>query len=81
MLKITKMEDKAKKKNNIYLRLSSVAIQMGAIIGGFTWLGDYLDDSYKLKTPIWTIVLSLFGVMASMYLVFKEVKDINSSEK
>ncbi len=75
------MEEKRKKNNNIYLRLSSVAIQMGAVIGGFAWLGVYLDDKQKLKTPVWTIVLSLFGVAVSMYLIFKEVKDINSSDK
>lgn len=75
------MEDDPKKNYNIYLRLSSVAIQMAAVIGGFTWLGTYLDEKQKLKTPIWTISLSLFGVMASMYLVFKEIKNINSNEK
>lgn len=80
-LNIIDMEEKQKKNNNIYLRLSSVAIQMGVVIGGFAWLGVFLDDKYKLEKPIWTIVLSLFGVMASMYLIFKEVKNINSSDK
>jgi ATP synthase protein I len=72
-----KKDSKPEKKVNLYLRFTSVAIQMGAIIGGFTWLGTFLDDKQKNKTPIWTIVLSLFGVFASMYLIFKELKNIN----
>ena len=64
-----------------YLRLSSVVIQMGAIIAGFSWLGTYLDDRQKNEKPIWTIVLALTGVMASMYLIFKEVKNINRDDK
>lgn len=69
------------KKINIYLRLTGVAVQMGAVIGGFSWLGNYLDKSQHNKTPGWTIVLALFGVAVSMYLVFKEVQNISNSEK
>ncbi len=65
------------KKNNLYLRFTSVVMQMTAVIGGFSWLGVFLDDKYQLKTPIWTIVLALFGVFISMYLIFIEVKNIN----
>jgi ATP synthase protein I len=67
-------------KKNTYLRFTSVAIQMGAVIGGFTYLGTYLDAHQQLKQPIWTICLSLFGVLISMYLIFKEVKNINREE-
>jgi hypothetical protein len=75
------VEKKPEKKLNIYLRLSSVAIQMGVIIGGFSWLGTYLDGRQKNEQPIWTIILALSGVMISMYLVFKEVKNINRDDK
>ena len=74
------MEEKksdSDKKNNLYLRFTSVVMQMGAVIGGFSWLGVFLDNKYQLKTPIWTIILALFGVFISMYLIFKEVKNIN----
>lgn len=83
-LNIIEMEEDQKKKpekKNVYLRLSSVAIQMGVVIAGFTYLGVFLDEKQKLKTPVWTIVLSLLGVFISLYLIFKEVKDINSSDK
>ena len=61
------------KKGSSFARFSSLGIQMGVIIAFFTWLGTFLDDYYKLKTPWWTITLSLFGVIASLYLVIKEV--------
>ncbi len=56
-----------------YLRFSGLGIQMGIIIGGFAWLGNYLDGKYHNKTPWWTLGLSLFGVIAALYLMIKEV--------
>lgn len=56
-----------------YLRFSGLGIQMGIIIGGFAWLGSYLDDKYNNKTPWWTLGLSLFGVASALYLMIKEV--------
>jgi ATP synthase protein I len=70
-------KSKKDKNQNTYLRFTSVAIQMGVIIGGFTYLGVFLDKKQTNKTPIWTIVLSLFGVVISMYLIFKEVQKMN----
>lgn len=62
-----------KNQTSKYLRLSGIGIQMGIIIGGFAWLGSYLDDKYQNKTPWWTLGLSLFGVFAGLYLMIKEV--------
>lgn len=70
-----------KDKKNIYLRFTSVGIQMGVVIAGFTYLGSYLDGKQHTKQPIWTICLSLFGVITSMYLIFKEVKNISKEEE
>jgi predicted MFS family arabinose efflux permease len=67
-----------KKKANVYLRFSSIGIQMGGIIAFFTWLGTYLDKKQVTETPIWTIVLSLFGVAGSLYLVIREVRKIDN---
>ncbi|MDG1347026.1 MAG: AtpZ/AtpI family protein [Crocinitomicaceae bacterium] len=61
-----------------YARFSGIVIQMGVIIGLFSWLGTYLDDRYKTEN-IWAIVLALSGVFLAMYLVIKEV--INSSKE
>ena len=64
-------------KSNIYIRFSSIGIQMGATIFLFTWLGVYLDDYFKNKTPWLTIILSLFGVIGSLVLVIREVTKLN----
>ena len=61
------------RKSNVYIRFSSVAIQMAAVISVFTWLGVYLDDYFRSETPWLTIVLSLFGVIGSLALVIREV--------
>jgi F0F1-type ATP synthase assembly protein I len=64
-----------------YTRFSTVGIQMGIIIGGFTWLGTYLDKKYQNDTPWWTIGLSLFGVVAGLYLMIKEVINMNKDDE
>ena len=50
---------------------------MGGIIAFFTWLGTFLDKKQANETPIWTIVLSLFGVAGSLFLVIKEVSKMD----
>lgn len=74
------MEEKPEKdkKTNVYLRFSSLGIQMGVIIALFTWLGTYLDKKQVNETPVWTIVLSLLGVAGSLYLVIKEVRKMDN---
>jgi hypothetical protein len=69
---------KEKNKTNVYLRFSSLGLQMGGIIAFFTWLGTFLDKKQVNETPVWTIILSLFGVTASLYLVIKEVNKIDN---
>ncbi len=64
-----------------YARFSTLGIQMGVIIALFTWLGTYLDEKYHTKTPWWTIGLSLFGVTASLYLMIKEVINMNKDNE
>jgi F0F1-type ATP synthase assembly protein I len=37
------------------------------------WGGQKLDSHYKNITPVFTIVLSLLGIGASLYLVIKDL--------
>ena len=68
------MEENNKKSGiTKFARFSGLGVQMGAVIALFTWLGTFLDKKMATKTPWWTIGLSLFGVMAGLYLVIKEV--------
>lgn len=53
---------------------------MGAIIGLGAWGGNYLDTKYQFSKPIFTIVLSLLGIGIGLYLIFKEVKQLNKED-
>lgn len=77
---------KKENKNSKQKQLSKVAeysglgIQMAFIIGGFAWLGNYLDLRYSSKTPWVTIVLSLIGVSIGLYVALKGVIKKNKDE-
>jgi ATP synthase protein I len=75
------MKESDRRNASTFARFSAVGIQMGAIIALFTWLGTYLDERFLTKTPWWTIGLSLFGVVAGLFLVIKEVMKLNKDEK
>jgi|694.fasta_scaffold48109_3 F0F1-type ATP synthase assembly protein I len=75
------MEKKSSSTISKFARFSSVGIQMGVLIALFSWLGTYLDKKFLSKTPWWTIGLSLFGVFASLYLVIKEVINLNKEDE
>ena len=57
---------------NVYLKYSSMAFQMAATIGLFTFGGYELDKHLQTKTPYWTIALSLIGVAVSLISVIKD---------
>ncbi len=46
---------------------------MAVIIGVSAWGGTKLDEKYQTSEPYFTIVLSLLGIGASLYLTIKEV--------
>jgi len=70
-----KKSDLEGKKNsfNKYLRFSSIAIQMGVIIGAGALLGDWLDKTQENTFPIWTLVLVLLAIFGALYQVIREV--------
>lgn len=45
---------------------------MGVTIGLGAWGGQKLDQYYNNSTPVYTIVLSLLGIFAALYLVLKD---------
>jgi len=65
--------------HNAYLKLTSAAFQMAAVIGGFTWLGTFLDAQCNTNR-IFTIVLALLGVFIGLYLIIKEVNSLNRED-
>jgi F0F1-type ATP synthase assembly protein I len=64
------------KSTNAYLKLSSAAFQMAAVIGGFTWLGTWLDQQFATSN-LFTVILALLGVGIGLYLIIKEVNALN----
>ncbi len=63
-----------------YAKFSALGIQMGVIIGGFAWLGNYLDKRQDNVTAWWTLGLTLFGVGSALYLMIKEVIKMGKEE-
>lgn len=63
-----------------YARFSAIVIQMGIIIGLFSWLGTYLDKTQETG-KMWTVILSLSGVTIALYLIIKEVIKIGKEDE
>lgn len=70
------MSDK-KNKAKYWLSLSGIALQMGVIIFLGAKAGQWLDAKYEGGNT-YTVVLTLFSVAVSMYLVVKQTNKLNS---
>ncbi|HTO38668.1 MAG TPA: AtpZ/AtpI family protein [Brumimicrobium sp.] len=68
-------KDEEDKKNGYkkYLRFSGIAFQMGITILIGALGGQKLDSLQENESQVWTIILTLLAVFASMYIVIKEV--------
>ena len=54
---------------------------MGAIIGLGAWGGSSLDAHYQNTNKLFTIILTLLAVAASLYLVIKEVINMSKDDE
>jgi hypothetical protein len=54
-----------------FLKYSGMAMQMLGTILVFTWGGYKLDEWQQNKVPVWTLVLSLASIAASLYLLIR----------
>jgi F0F1-type ATP synthase assembly protein I len=61
------------KQPNQFIKYSNLALQMGVTIGLGAWGGNKLDQYFKNTTPVFTIILSLLGIGAALYLVLKDL--------
>lgn len=59
-------QDKPQKQLNSYIKYSSLGIQLGVIIGVFTYGGSFLDDYYQSNNSFYTTILSLVGVVGGL---------------
>ncbi|WP_297690739.1 AtpZ/AtpI family protein [uncultured Eudoraea sp.] len=69
---------KGKKQAKYWLSLTGIAVQMGVIIYLGARLGQWLDMKYLNDKNTYTIILTLFAVAISMYLVIQQTKKLNS---
>lgn len=72
--------DMAEKKNK-YLQLIGVAAQMGATIFLGAFAGKKLDEKFPSNKKWFTMGLTIFAVIVSLYMVLRQVNKINEDDK
>lgn len=70
--------NKVKKEANSYIRYSGIGFQMIAIIGICTFIGYEIDKYRGSQELIFSALLGLLGVCASLYIVIASLKDNQS---
>jgi uncharacterized membrane protein (DUF4010 family) len=60
-------------KTTSFVQFSGIAFQMLGTIGLGVWAGMKLDAWQNNHRPIWTIVLSLTAIGASLYLFIRQL--------
>ena len=73
-------DQKNKPQVKTYIRFSTIAIQMGIIITAGALGGQWLDEKQGNKFPVWTLVLTLFAIFASLYQIIREVIKMGKDE-
>lgn len=68
--------ERLKKGVNQFAKYSGLAFQMGGVIFITVWGGQKLDEITASKTPVFTIVLSLLGVIGAIYVAIKDFINI-----
>ena len=63
------------------LEYSSLGIQIAVIVGGFAYLGQWLDEKYPSNKKWFTLGFVLFGVAASIYYAIRQLNEINNRKQ
>ncbi len=74
-------QNQKKRRNNKWLALINIPIQMGVIIFAFAYGGNWLDDRYPNPHNLYVKILTLLGVAIAFYNINRQLKDINESDK
>lgn len=64
-----------------WVEFTQIGIQMGITITAGVLLGVWLDKKYSNNHQAYTIICSLFGVFASLYMVIKKVLSMAKKEE
>jgi len=70
-------EKKPKKRLNKYIALTGIGLQMGITIYLASYLGKWLDAKYT-DSNIYTIILTLLGIVLSFYSLLRQLKNIEN---
>jgi len=68
---------KPKKLLRKYLQLTGIAFQMGIIFYAAAYFGKKLDAYYRFDRSYITLAFILLGMILSLYLITKQLKQIN----
>jgi len=60
---------------NNFAKYSGLAFEMLGIIALGSYAGYKLDEYRNGEFPLWTIILSLFAIFSSLYLVVRQLLD------
>ncbi|MBC3786725.1 AtpZ/AtpI family protein [Spirosoma utsteinense] len=60
-------------KTTSFAQYSGIAFQMLGTIGLGVWAGMKIDEWQNNRSPIWTIILSLTAIGASLYLFIRQL--------
>ena len=61
-----------------FAKYTGLAFQMGAIIFITVWGGQKLDEILGNQNPVFTVILSLLGVLSAIYFAIKDFININN---
>ncbi|MBC8266193.1 MAG: AtpZ/AtpI family protein [Flavobacteriales bacterium] len=78
---MSKKQKQKKKQLNKYLQLTSIATQIGVTIFLGSYLGKYIDGLYSFSKPWFTLLLTLFAMVVSIYSVIQQLKKINKQDE
>lgn len=62
------------KNKKHFIKYSNMVVQMGVIIGVFTYVGHYLDLKFDTSKKYWTMILSLAGVFGAIYQMIRSLR-------
>lgn len=69
-----------KKQGNTFIKYSNYAIQMFFQILAFVLIGKYLDYKFENQKLYITAVLSLSGVVLSLFILYRKISNENENE-
>ena len=69
-----------KKQPNKWLIFSSLAFQIAIIMYGAIQFGTYLDRTYTLPNKLATLLLSGFGLLTILWLIYRQSKKFWDNE-